>query len=43
MKSRPTLGILELAHEVKNQRGQIVMVSSNVGMMGLRESRDGAL
>ncbi|MDD9910234.1 MAG: MaoC family dehydratase [Ahrensia sp.] len=36
-KSRPTLGLLTLEYEVKNQKGETVMLTKGTGMMATRE------
>lgn len=35
-RSRPSLGLVELKHQLVNQRGEIVLEVENTGIMGLR-------
>lgn len=38
MRSRPSIGIVKFRHEVENQRGELVLVSENSVMFGMRPS-----
>jgi acyl dehydratase len=43
MRSRPGLGIVKFRHEVENQRGELVCLSENSVIFGMRGSPEAGL
>jgi acyl dehydratase len=42
LKSRPGIGLVHMRHEVTNQRGELVLVMENPGMVRLRARKEAA-